>query len=434
MRTGRAVIAALLDASERKQRIGADRRSVPVHHARLELQPQSLEPRLRPGEECHGQPIRRSIGPLHGLLLRVDNLDQQIGPEELPLDAPLRRLDVANQVQAGPHKVALRCPLHGCSFEERLEPSRLLLCCKEALVAARRGERTHHAALQLRVVALHPLQPHRELVEQRLCHAACCDQAAHAGAALPRRCGRRSKDCLGRQRQVCIIQNDRCVLAAELQRDELARLRRGGPDDGDADRVGAGEGDAVDARMGRQRCARLTAALNELEQARIGAALLCGLLPGEEVAFCAASGPIGGLEDAGVARHERCKQLPVRQVNREVEGADHRHHAERYEVVAGVGRRLLALQLRQRDLLCVFPAREHALHLGGGIYSQFAGLSHDLQRNLGRVFTEPLIEPVDDGDALCERPKLPSPLRPAPLLDRGIDERGALGANKDRHR
>ena len=120
--------------------------------------------------------------------------------------------------------------------------------------------------------------------------------------------------------------------------------------------------------MRSQRRARLTATLHQLEQARIGAALLGRLLPGEEVTLRAAGSPIRRLEDAGVARHQRSKQLPVRQVNREVERADDRDHAERDEVVAGVGRWLLALQFRPRDLLCVFPPREHALHLCCSIY------------------------------------------------------------------
>ena len=185
--------------------------------------------------------------------------------------------------------------------------------------------------------------------------------------------------------------------------------------------------------MRSQRRAGRSAALNELEQARICTALLGRLLPGEEVALRAAGGPIGGLEDAGVARHQRSQQLPVRQVNREIEGADDRDHPERDEVVAGVGCWLVALQFRPRDLLRVFPAREHALHLGGGIDCKLAGLPHDLQRNLGRVIPEPVVEPVDDRDPLLEWPELPGPLCPSSLLDRCVDECGSLGADEDGH-
>ena len=126
-------------------------------------------------------------------------------------------------------------------------------------------ERPHEDALLEGRPRAHAAQDARELLGEGVDHRRLDEQPAGAGAALPG--GRADRDGgLGDGKvKVGVGQHDHRVLAAHLERQQLAGLVERGLAQRAAGRVGAGEQNRVHVAVDRQGAARVRAALDDLD-------------------------------------------------------------------------------------------------------------------------------------------------------------------------
>ncbi len=175
----------------------------------------------------------------------------------------------------------------------------------------------------------HARQPLAEPVGERRLD----EDARQARTALAGRRADRERGLGDGEFEICVRAHQHCVLAAHLEREQLARLieRRFG--ERASRRPRAGEEHAVDARVQRQATADVGAALHDFENA-VGQA---GFAP-----KCCEQRAHGGcelarFEDDRIARRERRDDVPVGKMGGEVEGAEHSEHAARMEGGARAG-------------------------------------------------------------------------------------------------
>ena len=152
------------------------------------------------------------------------------------------------------------------------------------------------------------------------------DDAARRGAALARRPERRPEDPFEREIEIGVVHDDDRVLAPELEVDVLQSLG-GGLEHLDAGLARPRERDDGDVGVAHEPIAdRATAAVDDVDDALRDARLVEELdeaLPER--------GRVGRrLEDDGVPRDERRRDLPGRDRDREVPRRDDADHADRH--------------------------------------------------------------------------------------------------------
>ncbi len=214
-----------------------------------------------------------------------------------------------------------------------------------------------------------------ERVEERPGDRAMHQHAIGGGAPLARRQVTTDQDLVGGLADAGVVEDDRGVLAAHLEGEqELGAIERGLLDAA-ADRVAAGEAQALHPAIGDQRRADGAGAEHQVEH------------PGREpggggglgVALPDQRRDVRRLHHDGVAGEQRRHHVGVAQVQRVVVRADHRDHAERVitELLVGrAGDRALA-QIGGGQGPGDVEARQHRRHLLLGLAADLAGLEHD---------------------------------------------------------
>jgi hypothetical protein len=223
-----------------------------------------------------------------------------------------------------------------------------------------------------------------------------------------------------------VVEDDRRVLAAHLEGDQEFGPIEGGLLDAAADRVAAGEAQALDPSVGDQRRADRAGAEHQVEHARRQAGGRRGL----GVALAGQRRDVRRLDDDGVAGEERRHDVGVAQVDRIVVRADHRDHAERVVAELLVGRpgdRALA-QIGGRQVAGDVEAREHGRDLLDRLALDLPGFPDDGLDQLGLAGGDRVFPPRQVGGALGQGEPRPGRgrggRRVARSRDRAVVDRG----------
>jgi hypothetical protein len=222
--------------------------------------------------------------------------------------------------------------------------------------------------------------------------------AIGGGAALPGRQVAADQDLVGGLAERWRRQDDTRVLAAHLERDqELGAIERRLLDAA-ADRVAAGEAQALDPAVGDQRRADRAGADDQVEHAGRQAGGGGGL----GVALAGQRRDVRRLDHHGVAGEQRRHDVGVAQVDRVVVRADHRDHAERVVAQLLVGRagdRALA-QVGGGELPGHVEPRQHGGDLLLGLAADLAGLQHDRLDQVGLARGDGVLPAAERGGAI----------------------------------
>ena len=390
------------------------------------------------------------VGERDGLLERAHVEDREVGAEELVALVGRARAGV-DAVHRGRRVAAGEAPGRGALAAQHLldlGPGRVARAhrrraVREPAAIARRGA----ALLELAQRGLGGERSQEDLVEgvpegERAgdlrgalregvgaAGRAHHDGAAGGGAALPRAHEGREADVPERLVLVGVLEDERGVLAAHLQRQQ-ARVPQALPLEREAHLPAAGEEHAVHTRVARQRRALAPAALHEVEHARRHP----GLDEDARVQLAHVGGHLAGLHHHGVAAGERGQHVAVGEVHGEVEGADHGQHAQGAEPALR-GRRGQLLAGRARGC----ARRDESAHPGEALVHRDVGLG-DHRGDLGARLPERLAHPdrdgvrqgllvllhggadgADEGDPLLQGPRGPGGRRAGGRLHRPVD-------------
>ena len=322
--------AGCLPAAEVALRFAAGRAFVEVDHADLGLVAEALKLPTVLREDGSREAIFGVVDRADGLIEAVDDPDDEDRSEDLFTPERADRAGVEDHGRS--HEVsvfATRRNLHVETAPEARVP-----------MIENRGESQQFLQMLIMDDGPHRLhvgivaetdfelaQGDLELSAEREPDGALHDHALRCRAALTGRAELADHDSRNRERDVCLIADVKCVVAAELglARDDVATLRRHEAVDRVPDSITAGERNRGDVRMDDERLDDLTSTLDDVEHARGQAGL------GEEVSDHGGHGGrvLGSLQDDRVARDERGTDLPERNGEREVVGRDEPDHAER---------------------------------------------------------------------------------------------------------
>jgi hypothetical protein len=366
------------------------------------------------GEDAGGESVGRGVHARDRLVERIEGHDAHQRPEHFlaahfhaVVDAGKeRRRDRGTLARAAGEP--LRAPRHRL-LDPGLHADRLLLADQGA----------HKGVRIARVAVLERLHLLRELALDLAGDRAVREQELHRGAHLPRLAIARVHHLGQRRVESCVVAQDGEGDRAELH---LRAAQAGARLDAAADLGAAGEGEEAHALVGDQPLGHLRAARDHREESGGHTGLEQHL--GEPERRERRGGR--GLQDHGVARGERGRDLVRDRVERRVERRDREHHAQRHAQREAHAARLLR-RARERDHLAREPPRllrgelqglHAAAHFAAGIGGGEARLH--LHRAHERVLAL-----LDEGRrALQDRAALERPRRPAP--ERGV--RGVHGA------
>ena len=252
-------------------------------------------------------------------------------------------------------------------------------------------------------------------------HLLVDDDPARSGAALTGGAERRPDDPVDGQVEVGVVEDDDRVLAAELEVDPLEVLRAV-LHDGHARVARAGERDHGHIGMAYQPIADgAPTAVHDVDDA-LGDT---GLVQQLDEALPERGRVSRRLEDDGVPRDERRRDLPGRDRDREVPGRDRaddpdRHAHRHVELVAELGRRRLAEQTPALAAHVVAHV-DRFLDVAAGLGRD---LSHLVSHEVGHLvlaLDEELREAEEDLATLRRRDEPPLLVRVLRRGDRAVD-------------
>ena len=258
------------------------------------------------------------------------------------------------------------------------------------------------------------------------------DDPPRAGAPLPGRRERRPHRLDDRPIEAGGGHHHHGVRAAHLEGKQPPGSIEVRLHDPPTDRPAAGEEDPVEVRMRDEPCRDVGASLHEVHDARRKPRAMEEL----DEPLTDRRRLLARLEDHGVPEEERRHEVTVRQVRREVEGSEHRHHPVRSEAAD-------ALDAGGRADGEVAHAVHHAV-LEGDVHlrrdrgdlepslgEDLPHLATDEPRKILRALLHERLEPPQERHPLAERRRRPRGLRPSRRLDRAIDVLGARRAAPD---
>src|SRR5271167_3344631 len=228
--------------------------------------------------------------------------------------------------------------------------------------------RAHVHAFVEAIANLQLFRAHDQLIHELLVHALLHDDAAGRGAALSGGAKRAPQRAVESEVQVSVVEHDHRVLATQLQRAMLERLRRF-LSNGTADRCRTGQRNCAYLRMLDHWGANFAAESgDDVHHAWWNTGLMQRLHKveyRERRVLC-------GLDNGGVAGDQRGEQLPGRNRHGEVPRCDHGADAQR-------------LTDRHRELVGQLRGdgrSEQTAALAGGVVTTIDGLLHVAARFL----------------------------------------------------
>ncbi len=267
-------------------------------------------------------------------------------------------------------------------------------------------------------------QPCHQLLQfgdQRFVRAVLDDQPPCGGAALAggRECRLGDQDGCGVD--VGRIPDDDWIVAAHLEREDLVGGVRELPVERDAGARGAGEQQAIDARVRRKRLALRRAADDEAR----GPFRHARFMQAFDQRHATGGRLFAGLEDDGIACEQGGYDVPVGQVHREVVRTEHRQHAMRL-VPDGGSRTHRALDAALRGAFLIGADRnldfQHdRFDFGPCLPQRLAGFAGDSVGECFRTTAHDIHETTQRFRPVGERTRRPFGPRAAGEVDLCID-------------
>ena len=412
------MIAAPLQPAEGEPPARADRRSIPFDDAAIELRKAAFESGAARGVNARRQAVVGRVGDRHGLLRAGGVVDGEVGTEQL-LAFVRRAGPLADTVHAR-CRVAAAQATRGKRSRSEHRLGRGLHAREELLQGHFGGEGAHEHAIPQRMPDREPLRHRRDAGGDRVgaLRRTFDDQPARRRAPLPRRDERGEHRVVDRLVHVGVAQDDRRVLPAHLQREQLG-LPMTRAFDGLSDAPTPGEEHRIDVGVRRERGADRTRPLHEVDDSRGSS----GLHEATHIQLGRLRSDLARLEHDGVAAGKRRQHVSVGEVHGKVERSEHGRDPERAEAALGV--RLPGGREVFDELHPVFD-RDGRL---GGARLQFGArfpewLSH-FQRDRSRKFLlaarEHFADAAHEPGSLLDRSRRPSRLRCPSRFDGSVD-------------
>ena len=381
----------------------------------------------------HGsrQPIAGVVRQLHRLLFGIERRHVADGTEDLLLDAARSFREAAHdgRLDEGAAIALITKGRHAAATDDfAVLLARQAVVGQNFLAVRARDQRSQVRAL-VRPADLERARPCAERLHEALEDRALYVDALGAQAHLPAVGEHRAHGAAHGRLEVRVCKHHGGVLAAELERQRLHRVR-GASHDGRPGRRLTGEGNGIHIGVTDQRLAGGAGpeTMHQVENPGRHAGLLHHLREQRR----RGGGLLGGLGDHGIAARQRRGDLPGHEQERQVPRRDDRHHAD------GLVHRVVerAAAIGRAHLEALRAARQREIRIGAEVGSsprdverarllqRLAGVGDFGAHELGEALLDALRHLAQQRAALGHRQARPRPAqRGARGLHRALDER-----------